>query len=159
MKWLGALLLIGAGAAVGLSKITTLKKQIKLMDELCVFVRYLQIELYQRARPLPVLLRTYERDCWLPIEGLCKAAEQGRALTGVVSQSLSLCGNTTAQVMTELFDILGKYDSETQAQACGRALLFLEKEKQNEEKQLKEKASLYRTVPLTLGIMAALILL
>ncbi len=159
MKWLGALLLIGGGAAVGINKVSMMRKGIAQLDELCIFIRYLQTELCQRALPLPELFRTYESACPLSTDKLCKAAEQGRTLADAVHLQLEQMETSCAWILSELLHVLGKYDRETQAQACGRALSLLAEEKERAEHQLCEKAAIYRTVPLTLGIMAALVLL
>lgn len=158
MKWLGALLLLGAGAAVGFGKIAELRREAALLEELAAFLRYLRDELLQRGTPLPDILQN--GGCWqrLPLAAMEKRLRAGQTAAEALRAQKLPPERETTRILEELCTVLGCYDSATQSAACGRAIERLEARRGALLRQLEEKGSVYRAVPLALGLMAALVL-
>ncbi len=159
MKWLGAILLTGACGFWGILKTAALRQQIELMDELLRFIRYLRAELAQRASPLTQMLENYPPSHALPLDALCRGIRQGKPLAAAAAVWLGTLEDEPAGILAELFGQLGRYDGPTQVQACQQALEQLEDCQRSLAAALKEKAPIYRAVPLSFGLIAALVLL
>ncbi len=159
MKWLGALLLVAAGAGVGYAKNAGLRRQINLLDELMAWIGYLEQEIGQRRTPLPELMRNYASRTHLPVLEWAGELEHGHSLRQAMMGWENQTEEETARIIVQLAAVLGKYDSETQTNACAVAAGQLAARKETLQRQLAEKGRLYQTVPLTLGLMAALVLL
>ena len=156
MRWLGALLLVGACGGIGLEKTGTLRRRIALLDSLCEKLRQLQTELLQRNPPLPDLLEQVKQPA------LAEKVRRGMTMEQAARPLLQrLEGELpkTAQTLEQLCCSLGRYDSGTQAQACAHALRQLQEQREELSRELAEKGNLYRTVPLAFGLMAALAVL
>lgn len=156
MRWLGALLLVGACGSVGLKKIGGLRRRIALLDSLCQQLRQLQTELLQRNTPMPDLLEQLGQP------QLAAGMRQGmtaQAAARPLLQKLEGELPQSARTLEGLSGILGRYDGETQARACHHALQQLEAQREAFARELAEKGNLYRTVPLAFGLMAALAVL
>lgn len=156
MRWLGALLLVGACGGIGLAKTGTLRRRIALLDGLCENLRQLQTELLQRNPPLPDLLEQVKQPALA--ENVRRGMTMGQAAKPLL-QRLEGELPKTAQTLEQLCCSLGRYDSSTQAQACTHALLQLQGQREELSRELAEKGNLYRTVPLAFGLMAALAVL
>ncbi len=159
MRWIGALILVGAGGMAGLVKVRTIRQQIDLMDELVAWIVYLKNELTQRGTPLPELLMHYKPNTVLPLKELSAFAKQGKALDKAAECWLYILDIQTVAVIRDFLGVLGRYDSHTQRQACDLAQSRLEQHRNTLQLQLKQNGSMYRAVPLALGMMAALVLL
>ena len=156
MRWLGALLLVGACGGMGLAKTGSLRRRIALLDSLCENLRHLQTELLQRNPPLPEILEQLGQPA------LAENVRRGMTMEQAARASLQrLEGELpkTAQTLEQLCCSLGRYDSSTQAQACAHALQQLQEQREALSRELAEKGNLYRTVPLAFGLMAALAVL
>lgn len=156
MRWLGALLLVGACGGIGLAKIGSLRRRIALLDSLCEKLRQLQTELLQRNPPLPDLLEQ------LGQHKLAADVRRGMTMQQAARPLLQrLEGELpqTAGTLEQLSCSLGRYDSTTQANACANALHQLQEQRETLSRELAEKGNLYRTVPLAFGLMAALAVL
>ena len=156
MRWLGALLLVGACGGIGLEKTGTLRRRIALLDSLCEKLRQLQTELLQRNPPLPDLLEQVKQPALA--EKVRRGMTMGQAARPLL-QRLEGELPKTAQTLEQLCCSLGRYDSGTQAQACAHALQQLQEQREELSRELAEKGNLYRTVPLAFGLMAALAML
>ena len=156
MRWLGALLLVGACGGIGLKINGNFRRRIALLDSLCEKLRQLQTELMQRNSPLPDLLEQLRQPA------LAENVRRGMTMQQAASPLLQkLEGELpqTAQTLEALCCSLGRYDSSTQAQACTYALQQLQAQRDALSRELAEKGNLYRTVPLAFGLMAALAVL
>ncbi len=156
MRWLGALLLVCAGAAAGMLKTAGIKGRIHRLDELIAFVERVGRELEMRGAPLPQLLQKTAGD--LPLEPLIRAAQQGTPLQTAAEDWLGSLGEERT-VLKAWLGILGRYDSPTQVAACRQALENLRAQKAALQADLTAKAPIYRAVPLTISLMAAVALL
>ena len=156
MRWLGALLLVGACGGIGLAKTGNLRRRIALLDSLCEKLRQLQTELLQRNPPLPDLLEQLGQPALA--ENVRRGMTMGQAAKPLL-QRLEGELPKTAQTLEQLCGSLGRYDSSTQAQACAHALQQLQEQRDTLSRELAEKGNLYRTVPLAFGLMAALAVL
>ena len=145
MRWLGALLLVGACGGMGLAKTGNLRRRIALLDSLLENLRQLQTELLQRNPPLPEILKQLGQPALA--ENVRRGMTMGQAARPLLQRLEQLCGS------------LGRYDSCTQAQACVYALQQLQEQREALSRELAEKGNLYRTVPLAFGLMAALAVL
>lgn len=157
MKWLGAALLVLAGGVVGFGKTASIRRQIDLLDEVITLILHIRTELRQRGTPLPDILESY-RAARLPLSVWAAQLRTGRNVLQAAEPWLNTLEPATGRVLFDLFGALGRYDSETQAQACDHAARLLSLQADELRSQLQEKGRLYHTVPLTLGLMAALAL-
>ena len=157
MKWMGAALLVFMGAAAGVIKTTTIRRRIELLEELVALIEYIRAELRQRGTPLPDLLDQY-RASTFPLKRWAEELREGKTALRVVEPWLIMLEPDTGRVLFDLCSVLGRYDGETQVQACQRAAQLLEEQAERLRRQLAEKGRLYHTVPLSLGLMAALAL-
>lgn len=158
MKWLGALLLLGAGAAVGFGRVAAIRRELDLLEELAAFLRYLRDELTQRGTPLPDILRNGGDRPHLPLAALEKRLRAGQTASEALRAQGLPPERETTRILEELCTVLGRYDSATQGAACDRAIGRLEARHGALTRQLEEKGSVYQAVPLALGLMAALVL-
>lgn len=161
MRWLGALLLAGGCGSVGLLRVAALKRKIALLEWLCTLLRRVQTELAQRNTPLPDLL---EGEGHPALRALGADLRRGMTMSAAARSGLQALSQErglpeSARTLEELASVLGRYDSHTQAAACGHALSQLESQQQALSRELAEKGNLYRTVPLAFGLMAALAVL
>lgn len=157
MKWLGAILLVAAGGAVGVGKTAAIRRHIALLEELTALIANICTELRQRGTPLPDILEKH-RASGLPLEIWAKGLRAGRTVLQTIEPFLLSLEPDCGRVLFDLCAVLGRYDSETQARACDHAVQLLEGQTENLRRQLSEKGRLYHTVPLTLGLMAAVAL-
>lgn len=158
MKWLGAVMLVVAGAAAGVGKTASIRRQIELLDDLTALIRHIGTELRQRGTPLPEILEQHGSSRF-PLKRLANALREGQTVLQAIEPWLSRQEPDTGRTLSGLCTVLGRYDGETQARACDHAVKLLEGQADNLRRQLAEKGRLYHTVPLTFGLMAALVLL
>lgn len=157
MKWLGAALLVLAGGAAGLGKTAAIRRQIVLLEQLITLILHIRTELRQRGTPLPDILENHRAEK-LPLSVWAKELRAGKTVLQTAEPWLTGLESDTGRVLFDLCAVLGRYDSETQARACDHAAHLLEGQADGLRRQLSEKGRLYHTVPLTLGLMAALAL-
>ena len=163
IRALGALLVVLAAGGTGAALAEGMKKRAALLRETEGFLRLAADELRQRETPLPALF-------FLAAEGGGRLAETlrscgqktargltaERALSPLTELLRESCGPQAAFALEEAARVLGRYDGETQAEACLRAALRLREEKEEAEHLAREKGRLCRAVSLCLGAMAAL---
>lgn len=157
MKWLGAALLVFAGGVAGFGKTAAIRRQIALLEEVITFILHIRTELRQRGTPLPDILETYPAEC-LPLAVWTEQLRKGRSVLQAAEPWLNTLDPEAGRVLFDLCGTLGRYDGETQALACEHAVGLLALQTDELRRQLQEKGRLYHTVPLTLGLMAALAL-
>lgn len=157
MKWLGAALLVFAGGVAGFGKTAAIRRQIALLEEVITFILHIRTELRQRGTPLPDILETYPAAC-LPLAVWTEQLRKGRSVLQAAEPWLNTLDPEAGRVLFDLCGTLGRYDGETQALACEHAAGLLTLQTDELRRQLQEKGRLYHTVPLTLGLMAALAL-
>lgn len=157
MKWLGAVLLVVAGGAVGVGKTAVIRQNISLLEELTALIAHICTELRQRGTPLPDILE-HHRAGKLPLQTWAKGLRAGQTVLQTVEPCLMELEPDCGRVLLDLCAVLGRYDCETQARACDHAVQLLEGQAEGLRRQLSEKGRLYHTVPLSLGLMAALAL-
>lgn len=157
MKWLGAILLVVAGGAVGVGKTSAIRRHINLLEELTALIAHICTELRQRGTPLPEIVEHHRSDK-LPLKAWAKGLRAGQTVLQTVEPFLLSLEPDCGRVLFDLCTVLGRYDSETQARACDHAVQLLEGQAEGLRRQLSEKGRLYHTVPLTLGLMAAVAL-
>ena len=116
----------------------------------------MRTELLQRNAPLPDLLEMLGQNAMA--EGL-RRGMTAREASHPLLQNLERELPQGASVLQRLAELLGRYDSRTQADACAYALEQLQTQKEGLIRELAEKGNLYRTVPLAFGLMAALAVL
>lgn len=161
MRWLGAILVAGACGCTGFVRTATLSRQIALLEELCMLLRRARNELCQRNTPLPEL---FEGLGDLRFFGIAEQLRRGMPLPEAAQPFLVELEHKrglvqSAHSLKKLAQVLGRYDSITQAEACDWTLTELEEQKQRLQQELREKGTLYRTAPLAFGAMAALAVL
>lgn len=157
MKWLGAMMLVVAGAAAGVGKTVSIRRQIVLLEDLMALIRHIGTELRQRGAPLPEILEQH-RSSRFPLIQWADALREGQTVLQAVEPWLSGQETDTGRTLSGLCAVLGRYDGETQARACDHAVGLLAGQADHLRRQLAEKGRLYHTVPLTIGLMAALVL-
>ncbi len=167
MRYLGALLLVGACAAAGFARTAALRRKIALVEGLSSLVRHIRTELCQRGSPLPEMLRQASSRSPAFAHELNRMETELRAGQTAANAAAPLLEHLetqrdlpeTARALADLCGVLGRYDSATQAGACDRTLEQLDLQREALRRELDEKGRLYHAVPLALGLMAALVLL
>ena len=161
MKWLGALLVMTASLSVSLKRIGTLRKEIRLLERLINLIRFAQRELIQRGTPLPEMVRNAQVQHLLPERighHLSEKLKAGETVAQAVAPYLQSLPDNCAGILESLCAVLGRYDSRTQACACEQAHAELEFLQRKLAKELEEKGKVYGMLPVTLGLMAVLLL-
>ena len=161
MKWLGALLVMTASLSVSLKRIGALRKEIRLLERLIGLLRFVQRELIQRGTPLPELVRNAQAQDLLPDKlayPLVEKLKAGETVAQAVTPYLQSLPDTCAGILESLCAVLGRYDSRTQACACEQALSELDLLRRQLDKKVEEKGKVYGMLPVTLGLMAVLLL-
>ena len=118
MRWLGALLLVGACGGIGMAKTGNLRRRIDLLDSLCEKLRQLQTELLQRNPPLPDLLEQLGQPALA--ENVRRGMTMGQAARPLL-QRLEGELPKTAQTLEQLCGSLGRYDSSASLCPCAAA--------------------------------------
>lgn len=161
MKWLGALLVMMTSLWIGLERLAALKKEIRLLERLAALLRFVQRELMQRGTPLPELVYSAREQHLLPDRIAHQFAEKlkaGETVAQAAAPYLQSLPAACAGICGSLCAVLGRYDSRTQASACEQAYRELEVLRNRLCKELEEKGKVYGMLPVTLGLMAVLLL-
>lgn len=158
MKWLGALLVVSGCGSVGFLWTAELRRQIALLETLCRLIHRIQTELRQRNTPLPEILEEIPG-----LDVLAKKLRTGMTVPAAAQPYLLKLAQQglpqTTHSLSQLCEVLGRYDGTTQAAACDQALGQMEVQKADLLRELQEKGKLYHTVPLFFGAIAALAIL
>lgn len=150
-----------ASLSLGLNRIGALRKEIRLLERLIDLLRFVQRELIQRGTPLPEMVRKAQAQHLLPdriAHQLAEKLKAGETVAQAVAPYLQSLPAACAGTIKSLCAVLGRYDSRTQACACEQAHAELELLRRNLGKELEEKGKVYGMLPVTLGLMAVLLL-
>lgn len=171
LKLLGAILIIGACGALGLSARQDLRTRIAAVDGCMKALERIESEIAYRLTPSGELVGLLAKDGdpqVAPIfesiagqlkrnDGLSLSYKWCRALreTGPV------CGlkNEEIGILCDASAFLGRYDSEQQLQSLRLTRSRLEAVRGEAAEDLKNKGNLYRTCGLALGVLAVIVLL
>jgi len=161
VKWLGALLVMTASLWIGLRRLAALKKEIRLLERLIALLQFVQRELMQRGTPLPELVHNARAQQLLSDRIAHRLAEElkaGETVAQAAAPYLQALPAACVGILGSLCTVLGRYDSRTQASACEQACRELEVLRNRLCKELEEKGKVYGMLPVTLGMMAVLLL-
>ena len=171
LKILGAILMIGACGALGLSARQELRRRITAVDGCIKALGRMENEIACCQTPSDELVRQLAR------EGDAQVAPVFRRMAGQLERNdgLSLgykwrraiqetgpeCGLREEEigVLCDASAFLGRYDSEQQLRSLRLTVSRLEDLRGEAAEDLKNKGNLYRTCGLTLGVLAVILLL
>lgn len=131
LKLIGAVLLAGGGAYLGLSATARLERRVRSIRAMLGALELLERELTFRLTPMPALLERLARQAHPPVNtffarclsGLSDLGE--RTLSDLWNEALEAVpmelGQEDLMILRELGGILGRYDGEGQGEALALA--------------------------------------
>lgn len=170
LRLIGAILVAGGAAAMGLAAAGTLKTRVDVLSSLILALDTIQTEITFRLTPLPELIALLEKQVSPPANQLFKncsryIAELGQRTfcsiwASAVEESTALeLTLDEKKILSELGVFLGRYDAESQASAIAytrhRLQRLLDGALDNRQKQGK----LYRLLGVVAGAAAVIILI
>ncbi len=171
LKLLGAILIIGASGALGLSARQGLRMRIAAIDSFLKALSRIESEITYRLTPCDELIALLagENDPYAaPVfqdmaerlthnDGLSLSYKWSRALR----EAGPACGLREEElgILCDAGSFLGRYDSEQQRHSLRLTAARLSAVRDEAAEDLKTKGGLYRACGLTLGILAVIVLL
>ena len=171
LKLLGAVMIIGACSALGLSVKQRMRLHLRALDAMIAMLQYISSELQCRMTPLPELIitlsqsedpitrkifgvmrRKMEQDDGLSLPyKWCRAFQGCREAVGLEEEETRLLCDMSA--------FLGKYDAAQQVKSLEYVRRRLCDLRLSAVEELRNKGNLYRTCGIALGIVTVLVLL
>ena len=166
----GAVLIIGATAAIGLSGLWRLGARVRILAALISALEMAKNEICDRMTPLPELLERLSQETDPPVDLLFhrvqRQMEQIGARSfyliwkGAVEESSEL--ELTKQEEKSLIDLgrtLGRYDTEEQRRAFDYILKRLEAYLKRAEEERRSSGKVYAVLGFAVGVFVVIILL
>ena len=167
---IGAVLIVGATATVGLTGLWRLSARVRIFAALISALETLKNEICDRMTPLPVLLEQLSQEADPPVDRLFDRAvrqmEQIGARSfyliwkGAVEESPEL--ELTKGEQKSLIDLgrtLGRYDTEEQRTALNYILTRLEAYRKRAEEERRTSGKIYAVLGFAVGVFVVIILL
>lgn len=164
LKWVGALLVVGGGTALGLEAAGRLTTRVRCLSSLLRAEEWMERELSFRLTPVPALLESIAARTSPPIRGLfCSCVSHMRELgeksfgelwrEAVRETGLPL-KEDERQAVCSLGDILGRFDAEGQCVALREGAAELREYLRRAEQERDRLCRVYTT----LGVGSSLLL-
>lgn len=158
-------MIVGSCSIMGISINRKLCERIRVLQEWIAALHEMKAEIVFRALPIPsILLRFAEQQNHFtaPYFSLvCKNLEPYGLQTAAKMAAPELRRlpliETDLHELDHVFDAVGKYDGETQAEALNHAIAQLELQLEDARQQQAQKGRLYRAVGFSCGVALALI--
>lgn len=171
LKLLGAVLIVGACSALGLSARQRLRQRLRALDAMINALQYIASELQCRMTPLPELIESLacsdnditarifrtmrakirqKDELSLPYKW-CRAFQECRETVGL--------GEEENRLLCDMSGFLGKYDSVQQVKSLDYVRRRLCDLRISAQEELHSKGNIYRTCGIALGIVTVLVLL
>lgn len=163
-------ILIGCSAA-GILAGKKLADHERTLGDLLSALDIIESEIVCRLTPIPEAIQIAwqsaraghccKRFLGMCLEGLAEAGPQDfvRIWRGAADETLGLLPNEERQAIADLSRSLGRYDAEEQAAAIGSVRMRYERFLAAAEKERQRSAKVYRTLGVTVGIAAVIVLM
>ena len=167
---IGAILIIGATAAVGLSSVWRMRTRIRVLSGLMAALETMKSEICDRLTPMPELLEQLARESDPPVDRFFHRAVREMAAIGIQSfyfiwkaavegsPELELTSNER-QTLTDLGRTLGRYDTEEQRDALLYTLRRLERHLRCAEEERVKHGRVHAVLGIAVGVFVVVILL
>ena len=167
---LGAVLIIGATASIGLTGLWRLAARVRILGALIAAVESMKNEICDRMTPLPELLEQLSQEAEPPIDRLFSRALRQMEQIGArsfyliwkeaVEESREL--ELTKEEQGSLIDLgrtLGRYDTEEQREAFCYSLKRLEEYRRRAKEERRTSGKVYAVLGFAVGVFVVVILL
>jgi stage III sporulation protein AB len=169
-RLIGAIMVAGGAAAIGLIAAGKLKTRVDALSGLLAAIDVMQSEIFFRLTPLPDLIKMLEKQSEAPAKTLfsncvnhigqlgqkpffniwTQALEESRSLELLPAEK---------QILKELGNILGRYDADGQIKAIAYIHRRLETCLEASIREKEKQGKLYRMLGIVTGAAVAIILL
>ncbi|MDO4270749.1 MAG: stage III sporulation protein AB [Eubacteriales bacterium] len=171
LKLIGAVMIFGACAALGLSARQNLRRRVLAADAMLLALSLLESEISCRRAPLPELIEQLsENENAVIREVFCSLK---RRLTEAAGLSLGYLwrknlrdkreeiglGTAECDILCEAANYLGRYDAAEQTAGLRQVARRLSASRDAAAGELQNKGNLYRTCGIALGILVILVLI
>lgn len=168
VRLLGAAFLIVGCYTMGKTGANRMKHNSKMLRELIAGLNAIEQELVCRTLPLPALLEHAARNTAGIVRDLFIVCA-GDLDRGTMSFSTIWCNvietfyplqdGPEKEALSQLGNVLGRYDTESQRKALSRTIAKLSAYSAETDKQCKHKSRVYGAVGLTAGLFIAILLI
>ena len=170
LSFIGAILIIGATAAVGLSSVWRMRTRVRVISGLIAAVETMKSEVCDRMTPIPELMEQLTREAVAPVDRLFHRVAAEMAHIGVrsfyhlwkgaveASRELEL-SEQEQQTLIDLGRSLGRYDTEEQRDAFAYTLRRLEGYLRKAEEERRGQGRVHAVLGIAAGVFVVIILL
>ena len=159
MKLIGIAIIFICSAAAGFGYTAMLKQRQKYLDGLIKLVRFIRVQIECFSSPLDIIYADFTDEVLdkcgfteiLKNSGLSTALEQKKETLALTDDTFELLSNFSSE--------LGKSFSDEQVKHCDRYISVLEETASEYAKELPKKCKTVKTLSLSVGAMAALLLI
>jgi len=167
---IGAIMIIGATAMLGLSSVWRMSARVRVLTGLMAALEAMKSEICDRMTPLPELIEQLTREADPPLDRFFHRVAQEMAAIGMrsfyliwkaaveSSEELALTAGER-QTLIDLGRSLGRYDTEEQRDAFAYALRRLEGHLRRTEEARREQGRVHTVLGIAAGVFVVMILL
>ena len=166
----GAILIIGATAMLGLSSVWRMSARVRVLTGLIAALETMKSEICDRMTPLPELIEQLTREADPPLDRFfCRVAQEMTAIgqrsfyfiwkTAVEGSEELALTKEERQTLIDLGRSLGRYDTEEQRDAFAYALRRLESHLRRAEEARREQGRIHAVLGIAVGVFVVMVLL
>ena len=168
IKWIGAILIVGAFSASGISGSLQLARRAKGLSDMLWALQTMKSEILFQLTPLPELCAYLARQAAGETgaffagvsETLLREGEDGFYAAWRKNEGrLSSLDRDDLELLAETARVLGRYSAEEQAESLSGTIRRFELRRRDAENDRQVKGRLYRVLGTGLGILAVLLLI
>ncbi len=169
MSYIGALLIVAVGFAMGLQKAREVRQKAKALRGVCFIIEAIGNEIVARKTPLIDIFAMLSVTAPIEVRSFCKAIKSGFNDLGemgfceiwseAVSGELILPSEESTAALKEVGASLGRYDAELQKAALDRALMLLTNELSSYSAFAKANEKMYIALGGGISMIAVLMLI
>ncbi len=169
IRWLGAILVAGGAAAVGLAAIQRLNTRVRLLSAFVGALEMMQSEIYFNLMPLPELMTQLSQRAAAPARPFFfRCARLMKKLGEESFQTLwhkAVCEagedwrSGERETLMDLGALLGRYDCEAQARGVSYAKSRMEALLAKAEQERSRQSRVYGTLGVACGLAIVIILI
>lgn len=169
IRWIGILFIVFGATATGLTMAANVKHTVKTMQKFISILCEMRAEIEFHLTPLGELCGKISEKAEAPLKNVFKNVQQrlyavpGRPVGIQMREAIFHCGQTVPRdlkdILTDLFDALGKQDVYAQLRAIDLAHKRTENALNTLENDKNERCKTYRIISICAGIAAAVILI
>ena len=171
LKLIGAVMIFGSCAALGLSARQSLRKRVAAADAMLMALSLISSEISCRRAPLPEIIGTLAENenptVRLVFGGLQRRLREQNGLSLSYLWRVNLRDNRAeaglgapeCDILCDAANYLGRYDAAEQAAGLDQMGRRLSAARAAAAEELQSKGNLYRTCGIALGILVVLVLI